>query len=41
MDYMLNPIICTIWCSEQAHVFAPGLPYWIVGDFLRAAYLLD
>jgi putrescine importer len=28
MDYMLNPIICTIWCSEQAHVFAPGLPYW-------------
>jgi amino acid transporter len=28
MDYMLNPIICTIWCSEQAHVFAPGIPNW-------------
>src|SRR5438445_8964800 len=28
MDYMLNPIICTIWCSQQAHVFAPGVPYW-------------
>jgi len=28
MDYMLNPIICTIWCSQQAHVFAPGIPYW-------------
>lgn len=27
MDYMLNPIICTIWCSQQAHVFAPGIPY--------------
>src|SRR5271157_4136602 len=32
MDYMLNPIICTIWCSQQAHVFAPGVPYgaWAV-----------
>ncbi len=32
MDYMLNPIICTIWCSQQAHVFAPGVPYavWVV-----------
>src|ERR1700726_3374449 len=28
MDYMLNPIICTIWCSQQANVFAPGIPYW-------------
>src|SRR5215475_14195857 len=28
MDYMLNPMICTIWCSQQAHVFAPGIPYW-------------
>ena len=24
MDYMLNPIICIIWVSQQAHVFAPG-----------------
>jgi amino acid transporter len=29
MDYMLNPMICTIWISQQAHVFAPGVPYWI------------
>ncbi len=28
MDYLLNPLICTIWCSQQAHVFAPGVPYW-------------
>jgi putrescine importer len=27
MDYMLNPMICTIWCSQQAHVFAPAIPY--------------
>jgi putrescine importer len=32
MDYMLNPMICVIWCSQQAHVFAPGVPYgaWAV-----------
>ncbi len=33
MDYMLNPIICTIWCSQQAHVFAPGVPYWATYTF--------
>jgi amino acid transporter len=33
MDYMLNPIICTIWCSEQAHVFAPGIPYGLWAIF--------
>src|SRR5689334_5635214 len=26
MDYMLNPLICIIWISRQAHVFAPGVP---------------
>jgi amino acid transporter len=32
MDYMLNPLICIIWCSQQAHQFAPGIPYegWAV-----------
>ena len=25
MDYMLNPMICIIWISQQAHVFAPGV----------------
>lgn len=28
MDYMLNPIICIIWVSQQANVFAPAVPYW-------------
>lgn len=28
MDYMLNPIICIIWVSQQANVFAPAIPYW-------------
>jgi putrescine importer len=29
MDYMLNPMICTIWISQQAHVFAPAVPYGV------------
>jgi putrescine importer len=33
MDYMLNPMICTIWCSQQAKVFASGVPYWIWAIF--------
>jgi putrescine importer len=27
MDYLLNPMICIIWISQQAHVFAPAVPY--------------
>jgi putrescine importer len=29
MDYMLNPLICIVWVSQQAHVFAPAIPYWV------------
>jgi amino acid transporter len=38
MDYMLNPIICIIWISQQAHVFAPAIPYaaWVV--FIAALF---
>ena len=38
MDYMLNPMICTIWCSQQAHVFAPGVPYWIWAIFFAGVF---
>ena len=38
MDYMLNPMICIIWCSQQAHVFAPGVPYWIWAIFFAAVF---
>jgi putrescine importer len=27
MDYLLNPIICTIWCSKAAGNFLPFVPY--------------
>jgi putrescine importer len=38
MDYMLNPMICIIWCSQQAHVFASGVPYWIWALFFGAVF---
>ena len=38
MDYMLNPMICIIWCSQQAHVFAPAIPYWGWATFFAAVF---
>src|SRR5438552_9224429 len=38
MDYMLNPMICIIWCSQQAHLFAPGVPYWSWAIFFGAIF---
>jgi putrescine importer len=31
MDYVLNPMICTIYCSKVAMNFVPGVPYaaWV------------
>ncbi len=32
MDYLLNPIICVVWCSAAARNILPGVPYaaWAV-----------
>src|SRR6476619_3193344 len=38
MDYMLNPMICIIWISQQAHVFAPGVPYWVWAIFFGLVF---
>src|ERR1035437_3122342 len=40
MDYMLNPMICIIWISQQAHVFAPGVPYWAWAVFFALVFTL-
>jgi amino acid transporter len=40
MDYMLNPLICTIWCAQQAHEFAPGLPVWGWKIFFAGVFTL-
>jgi len=40
MDYMLNPLICTVWCAGQAHEFAPGVPIWIWKVFFAVVFTL-
>ncbi len=36
MDYLLNPIICAIWCAAAARNILPGVPYaaWAVAIVL-------
>ncbi len=38
MDYMLIPIICIVWVSRQAHVFAPAIPYWAWAIFIALLF---
>jgi amino acid transporter len=38
MDYMLNPIICIVWVSQQAHVFDPAIPYWTWAVFMALLF---
>ena len=40
MDYMLNPLICTVWCAGQAHDFAPGVPIWVWKVFFAVVFTL-
>jgi amino acid transporter len=40
MDYMLNPLICTVWCAGQANQFAPGVPAWIWKIFFAIVFTL-
>ena len=39
MDYLLNPLICTIWCSKAAANLLP-LPYWIWATFFATLFTL-
>ncbi len=38
MDYVLNPLICTIWCSRAAMNFLPGIPYIAWAIFFAALF---
>jgi amino acid transporter len=40
MDYIVNPLICTVWCAGQAHEFAPGIPVWGWKIFFAAVFTL-
>jgi putrescine importer len=30
MDYILNPLICTVLCSKLTQNILPGVPYWLL-----------
>jgi amino acid transporter len=38
MDYVLNPMICTIWCSKAAMLIIPGIPYWLWTIFFAGLF---
>jgi len=38
MDYMLNPLICTIWCSRAAINFFPEIPYVMWAIFFAVLF---
>jgi putrescine importer len=38
MDYLLNPLICTIFCAQLARNFAPGVPYVVWALFFAALF---
>ena len=40
MDYILNPLICTIWCSKAVINFLPGVPYFAVAIFFAIFFTL-
>jgi len=40
MDYVLNPLICTIWCSRAVMNFLPGVPYWVIAIFFAIFFTL-
>ncbi|MGA8730821.1 MAG: APC family permease [Terracidiphilus sp.] len=40
MDYVLNPLICTIWCSRAAMNFLPGIPYVAWAIFFAAFFTI-
>jgi putrescine importer len=38
MDYILNPLICTIWCSRAALNFFPEIPYIVWAIFFALLF---
>jgi amino acid transporter len=38
MDYLLNPLICTILCAQLARNFVPQLPYVVAAVFFAALF---
>ena len=40
MDYILNPLICTIICSKLTQNILPGMPYWVLAIFYAGFFTL-
>ncbi len=40
MDYIINPLICTIWCSKAAGNFLPEIPYIAWAVFFAVLFTL-
>jgi len=40
MDYILNPLICTIICSKLTQNILPGIPYWALAIFYAGFFSL-
>jgi putrescine importer len=38
MDYILNPLICTVICSKLTQNILPGMPYWLLAVGYAAAF---
>ncbi len=38
MDYLLNPIVCTIWCSQAARNILPGVPFAVWAPLFAALF---
>jgi amino acid transporter len=38
MDYVINPLICTIWCSKAAMNILPSVPYPVWALFFAALF---
>ncbi|HEY4777618.1 MAG TPA: APC family permease [Candidatus Acidoferrales bacterium] len=40
MDYILNPLICTVICSKLTQNILPGVPYWVFAIGYALAFTL-
>jgi len=40
LDYVMNPLICTIWCSKAAGNFVPEIPYSAWAVFFIALFTM-
>jgi putrescine importer len=38
MDYILNPLICTVICSKLTQNILPGVPYWVLAIGYAAGF---